>query len=349
MPGSRPPRPPTPATCWRRTSTRTGRSRRASRQETCTSAWPAAWPPTRMPPATTTARCASCCACSNATPTTRRRISRSCSRWSTQAVTARPAAPSVSTAGAWTRSGSSRPRSPPRPLLRRFEPVAASIAPDGDVPRPRVGPVRADRFWVDSNVARARTARPLRRGHRVHRKRAALRLARRHGSGAAGGGQAREGGRGGAIPRGLTRAGVRVRPRPELSVARELPADGRIIDAVELADRVKQDLTVRDEGGREGPCRRPAPRPLRAAEGGQGGRRRRARRPAPRAQAPRTRPPPPSATAGAPSWPRPRRPRRELIEAYLPAELSDDELRAIVADARRRDRRDARRRTWARS
>ena len=42
---------------------------------------------------------------------------------------------------------------------------------------------------------------------------------------------------------------------------------------------------------------------------------------------------PPSATAAAPSWPRPRRPRPQVIEAYLPAELSDDELRAIVAEA----------------
>ena len=47
-----------------------------------------------QPPATTTAPCACCCACSNATPTTRRPTSRSCSRWSTPAVTARPAAPS---------------------------------------------------------------------------------------------------------------------------------------------------------------------------------------------------------------------------------------------------------------
>ena len=38
-----------------------------------------------------------------------------------------------------------------------------------------------------------------------------------------------------------------------------------------------------------------------------------------------------------------------LIEAYLPAELSDDELRAIVADGDRRDRRELAARTWARS
>ena len=76
-PACRPPRPPTPATCWRRTSTRTGPSRRASRRATCTSASPAAWPPMRARPATTTAPSASCCASSSATPTTRRHISRS--------------------------------------------------------------------------------------------------------------------------------------------------------------------------------------------------------------------------------------------------------------------------------
>ena len=44
-------------------------------------------------------------------------------------------------------------------------------------------------------------------------------------------------------------------------------------------------------------------------------------------------PPRRSARAAGTTWPPPRRPRRALIEAYLPAELSDEELRAIVADA----------------
>ena len=50
----------------------------------------------------------------------------------------------------------------------------------------------------------------------------------------------------------------------------------------------------------------------------------------------------------APSSPTQRRREAELIEAYLPAELSDDELDAIVADAVAETGRRARRRTWAR-
>ena len=40
-----------------------------------------------------------------------------------------------------------------------------------------------------------------------------------------------------------------------------------------------------------------------------------------------------SATAAGPSWPSRRRAEAELIEAYLPAELDDAELDAIVAAA----------------
>ena len=57
------------------------------------------------------------------------------------------------------------------------------------------------------------------------------------------------------------RAGVGVRPGPS-RVAGELPADGRIIDAVELADRVKQDLTVAMKAGEKGrvrPCASSSP------------------------------------------------------------------------------------------
>ena len=57
----------------------------------------------------------------------------------------------------------------------------------------------------------------------------------------------------------------------------------------------------------------------------------------------------PSATAAAPSSPTARRREARVIEAYLPAELSDEELRAIVAEAVAETPARARRRTWARS
>ena len=88
----------------------------------------------------------------------------------------------------------------------------------------------------------------------------------------------------------------------------------------------------RHEGGREGARRGAAAGPSRAAEGRQGGRRRRARRPAPRAQAP-----PGVAPAfrdgGRDELADGEEAEAAVIEAYLPAELSDEELRAIVAAA----------------
>ena len=95
----------------------------------------------------------------------------------------------------------------------------------------------------------------------------------------------------------------------------------------------------RHEGGREGARRRAAHGALRAAEGGQGGRRTtRSRCCAASASAAST-PPSSSATAGAPSWPTQEEGEAELIAGYLPAELSDEELRR---DRRRRGRRDGR-------
>ena len=124
-----------------------------------------------------------------------------------------------STAGAWTRSASSPPRSRSRACLRRFEPPRASIAHDGDLPRPCVGTVGAGRIRLGSEAARPRAARPLRRGHRVHRKRAALRLAWGHGSGAAGGGQARHSGRGEPSRGGYPGPGSRATPARRVAQA----------------------------------------------------------------------------------------------------------------------------------
>ena len=102
-----------------------------------------------------------------------------------------------------------------------------------------------------------------------------------------------------------------------------------------IGDRraVKTDVATAHEGGRARARRRAAAGALRAAEGGEGGRRRRAGRAAPRAQAP------PRGRARLPRRrPRPSSPSEEatrpgVIEAYLPAELSDDELDALVAEA----------------
>ena len=73
-----------------------------------------------------------------------------------------------------------------------------------------------------------------------------------------------------------------------------------------------------------------------APEGREGGRGRRAGRPAPRAQAPPRRRGRSSATPAATSCREEAR-EAELIETYLPAELSDDELDALVQAADRRD------------
>ena len=60
-----------------------------------------------------------------------------------------------------------------------------------------------------------------------------------------------------------------------------------------------------------------------------------------------SRPRRPFATAAATSSPTAEEREAALIEAYLPAELSDDELRGDRRRGGRRDRRRSRRRTWA--
>ena len=110
-----------------------------------------------------------------------------------------------------------------------------------------------------------------------------------------------------------------------------VPADGRIIDAVELADRVKQDLTVAMKAGEKGrvsALRLVLSELQKAAKEGDGDelavlRRERKRRHE-------------SATAfrdGRAEQAEAEEAEAQVIEAYLPAELSDDELRAIVAEA----------------
>ena len=99
-----------------------------------------------------------------------------------------------------------------------------------------------------------------------------------------------------------------------------------------IADTVKQDLTAAMKAGekdRVGALRLVLSELQKAAKEGDDDelavlRRERKRR---------LSPPPRSATAGRPSWPRARRPRPRSSQAYLPAELADDELQAIVADA----------------
>ena len=86
-----------------------------------------ACPAADAPPATTTARCASRCACSNATPTTRTPTSRWCSRSSTRPPREARRAFRVYR-GRMDEVGVEPPRSRPRRLLRRFEPATASIA-----------------------------------------------------------------------------------------------------------------------------------------------------------------------------------------------------------------------------
>src|SRR4029079_11822052 len=109
-------------------------------------------------------------------------------------------------------------------------------------------------------------------------------------------------------------------------------ADGRIIEAVELADRVKQDLSAAMKAGeksRVSALRLALSERQKAAKEGDGDevavlRRERKRRHE-------------SAAAfrqgGRPELAEAEEGEAEVIESYLPAELSDDELRAIVADA----------------
>jgi uncharacterized protein len=115
-------------------------------------------------------------------------------------------------------------------------------------------------------------------------------------------------------------------------VARAVWARGRIIDSVELADRVKQDLTVAMKAGeksRVSALRLVLSELQKAAKEGDGDelavlRRERKRRHE-------------SASAfrdgGRPELAEAEEAEAQVIEAYLPAELSDDELRAIVAAA----------------
>jgi uncharacterized protein YqeY len=111
-----------------------------------------------------------------------------------------------------------------------------------------------------------------------------------------------------------------------------VPASRRIIDSVELADKVKQDLTVAMKAGekdRVSALRLVLSELQKAAKEGDGDelavlRRERKRRHE-------------SAAAfrdgGRPELAAAEEVEAGYIEAYLPAELSDDELRAIVADA----------------
>jgi uncharacterized protein YqeY len=111
-----------------------------------------------------------------------------------------------------------------------------------------------------------------------------------------------------------------------------VPAGRRIIDWVQLADRVKQDLTVAmkaREKDRVSALRLVLSELQKAAKEGDGDevsvlRRERKRRHE-------------SAAAfrdgGRPELAEAEEAEAQVIEAYLPAELSDDELRAIVAEA----------------
>ena len=121
----------------------------------------------------------------------------------------------------------------------------------------------------------------------------------------------------------------RARGSRRLVRAGEVRADGRIIDSVELADRVKQDLTVAMKAGeksRVSALRLVLSELQKAAKEGDGDElavlRRERKRRHESASAFRDGGRPELAEAEA-----------QVIEAYLPAELSDDELRAIVAAA----------------
>jgi uncharacterized protein YqeY len=107
---------------------------------------------------------------------------------------------------------------------------------------------------------------------------------------------------------------------------------GRIIDWVELADRVKQDLTVAmkaREKERVSALRLVLSELQKAAKEGDGDELAVLRRERKRRQE--------SAVAfregGRPELAEAEEAEAQVIEGYLPAELSDDELRAIVADA----------------
>ena len=107
----------------------------------------------------------------------------------------------------------------------------------------------------------------------------------------------------------------------------------RIWGDLELAEQIKSDVATAHEGGGPGPRRRAAARALRAAEGRQGRRRRRAGRAAARAQAPPRVGAAPTARRAATDLADAEAYEAGVIEAYLPAELSDAELDALVARA----------------
>src|SRR4051812_30094565 len=123
-----------------------------------------------------------------------------------------------------------------------------------------------------------------------------------------------------------------MRPRPARGCRGPAPGSGRIIEVVELANRVKQDLTVAmkaREKDRVSALRLVLSELQKEAKEGSGDevavlRRERKRRHE-------------SAAAfrdgGRPELAAAEEAEAEVIAAYLPAELSDDELRAIVADA----------------
>ncbi len=111
-----------------------------------------------------------------------------------------------------------------------------------------------------------------------------------------------------------------------------MPADGSIIGAVELADRVKQDLTASMKAGdkeRVSALRLVLSELQKAAKEGDGDelavmRRERKRRHEAAAA---------FREGGRPELAEAEESEAQVIEAYLPAELSDDELREIVAAA----------------
>ena len=177
-----------------------GPSRRASRRATCTSASPAAWPPTRTGGATTTAPSASCCASSSATPTTRRPIS----ALVTALVDAGRHGEARRAFRVYRRRMDEVGVEPPVPssvaCFTWFEPVARDHAryrmprPRGSRPSRRAS--RPARRCKGSRSTSA-PARPPRSP-----KRAALRLARGHGRRAAGVDRRAHTAEGGRVPRG---------------------------------------------------------------------------------------------------------------------------------------------------
>ena len=154
------PRRCTAATSSRRTRTRTGRSPPVRRPRRRTSASPGSWRRPPRTPATRTARPATTCGSSSATPTTRAPTSASSTRSARPAAMARRGAATGSTPRRWRRSPSRRrpiraPRSRPVPRRRRSSP-----GPDEVVIRPaayggvRPGPMTTGVRWLPRGPGR---------------------------------------------------------------------------------------------------------------------------------------------------------------------------------------------------